>query len=258
MTIVNILPSINLPKIKNILNSGLYISEIDLKNTQSEKFNIHDIKNFLNKYYLNHEGYIYQHTSFTLYKLLRNISQFCIHDDSNILGFISRIHIPLQIYKKKYYAVEIGHLAIKPIYRKQQFAHFLINQITESELKLGKNQIAIFIAPVELAYKHTSDILCQSSIYLRYFKKENFTKSKLLKNRLLHLDTSDLNEKHLQYSFRLLQDTELKDYYEHFMKYNRTTYDIYYDYDYEKFQDFFCNHRKIRTYCIYKAQPQLI
>lgn len=233
------------------LPNGLFMSTLSLKNifNQPNEFDIQLLKNFLNKNYLTYGHLIYQNSPVTLYNLLGKTTQFCIHDGKEIIGFIGRTQVSINISQKKYNGVEIGFLSIDPKYRNKKLAHTLIRKVTKEEVDT-RNPIAIFVANPKLVSKHFSEVLCSFKIYIRYFNAGKYRKLGFLKDKIVHENITDLNKK-FPFQIRELRPNEIKKYHSDYMQYLRKKYDVYYDYDFQTFQDFFVNKSKIRTYCIY-------
>lgn len=234
------------------LPKGLFMSTLSLKNVfnKPNEFYIQLLKNFLNRNYLTYGHLIYQNSPVTLYKLLGKTTQFCIHDGKEMLGFIGRTHVSINILQQTYNGVEIGFLSIDPKYRNKKLAHTLIRKVTKEEVNT-RNPIAIFVANPKLVSKHFSEVLCSFKIYMRYFNAEKYRKLGFLKNKILHENKSDLINKKFPFQIREIRPNEIKKYHSDYMQYLRKKYDVYYDYDFQTFQDFFVNKSKIRTYCIY-------
>ena len=241
------------------LPSGLSLSKFYLQNNEgsSNQFLLTILRNFLNKYYLSHGNLIYQNTAQTLFQLLSKQSQFCIHNGSQIIGFIGRTHIVIQIYQRKYNAVKIGFLAINTKLRNKKLAHALIRSVTKDEIK-GKNDIAIFLADPRLISKHFSDVLGSFFIFTRYFNINKYRKLGFFKEQILHENVTDLQNIKFPFKIREIKNTEIQKYYQDYMKYLHDNYDVYYSYDFELFKDFFVNKSKIKNYCIYDNKNNIL
>lgn len=245
--IIKNIPIVNIPLPENFV-----ISKISLRHSDNKpnKKNIKEVSEFLNKYYLSYGKLIYQNTQNTLYKVLGNTSQFCIYNEKNLVGFIGRTHLSINIMQNKYNAVEIGFLSVHPDYRNQKIAHKLIYNVTRDEIQT-RNPIAIFLANHKLVSKHFSEILCKFNVYMRYFNGDKYRSLGFLKNKVLYENIVDLQDNEFPFLFRQLKSNEIEQYYSDYMKYLKKKYDVYYDYDFQLFQDFFVNKSKIRNYCIY-------
>lgn len=233
------------------LPKGLFMSTLSLRNifNKPNEFDIQLLKNFLNRNYLTYGHLIYQNSPVTLYKLLGKTTQFCIHDGKEMLGFIGRTHVSINILQQTYNGVEIGFLSIDPKYRNKKLAHTLIRKVTKEEVDT-RNPVAIFVANPKLVSKHFSEVLCSFKIYMRYFNAEKYRKLGFLKDKIVHENITDLNKK-FPFQIRELRPNEIEKYHSDYMQYLRKKYDVYYEYDFQTFQDFFVNKSKIRTYCIY-------
>ena len=225
---------------KIILPKGLYLSKLCFENGtgMGDIFLLNLVRTFLNKNYLSYGDLIYQNSSQTLYKLLGKQFQYCIHNGSKLIGFIGRTHIPIQIFQRTYKGVEMGYLSIDSKFRNKHLGHTLIRAAVKEEMKV--NEIGLYLANPKLISKYASDVLCSFEIHMRYFNAKKYRRLGFLKNQILYENIVDLQNIQFPYQIRVLKREEIQKYYNDYMKYLKKTYDVFYNYDYELFQDFFC------------------